>query len=144
MSALDTRAATTIEATDATGTGRRSRRRPRGPEEGLIPGARRGTYWLYLVPGLALLAVIVVVPLLWNVYLTFTEYRGIRPPQWIGLENWVELMGDEVFWTSFANSIAMIPSRGSVEKIASITSFAFALLMSVFLASFAAKSSFVI
>lgn len=108
MSALDTRAATTIESTDAAGGRRASRRRPHGPEDGLIPGARRGTYWLYLVPGLALLALIVVVPLLWNVYLTFTEYRGIRPPQWIGLENWVELMGDEVFWTSFGNSIAMI------------------------------------
>ena len=108
MSALDTRAATTIESTDAAGGRPTSRRRPRGPEDGLIPGARPATYWLYLVPGLALLAVIVVVPLLWNVYLTFTEYRGIRPPQWIGLENWTELMGDEVFWTSFGNSIAMI------------------------------------
>lgn len=111
MSALDTRAATTIDAADAAApgrSGRAARRRPRAPEDGLIPGARRGTYWLYLVPGLALLAVIVVVPLLWNVYLTFTEYRGIRPPQWIGLENWTELVGDEVFWTSFGNSIAMI------------------------------------
>ena len=60
------------------------------------------------MPGLALLAVIVVIPLVWNVYLTFTEYRGIRPPEWIGLDNWIELMGDEVFWTSFGNSIAMI------------------------------------
>lgn len=108
MSALDTRAATTIEATDAAGGRRTARRRPQGPEEGLIPGARRGTYWLYLVPGLALLALIVVVPLLWNIYLTFTSYRGIRPPEWIGLENWADLMADRVFWTSFGNSIAMI------------------------------------
>ncbi|WP_136706465.1 sugar ABC transporter permease [Agromyces sp. H66] len=109
MSALDARAATTIEVTDAAGGRRgRARRNPGGPEEGLIPGARRGTYWLYLVPGLALLAVIVVVPLFWNIYLTFTSYRGIRPPEWIGLDNWVELMGDRVFWTSFGNSIAMI------------------------------------
>jgi raffinose/stachyose/melibiose transport system permease protein len=60
------------------------------------------------VPGLALLAVIIVIPLVWNVYLTFTDYRGIRPPEWIGLDNWIELAGDSVFWTSFGNSIAMI------------------------------------
>jgi raffinose/stachyose/melibiose transport system permease protein len=78
------------------------------PPTSLIPGSSRNAYWLYLVPGLALLTIIIVVPLLWNVYLTFTDYRGIRPPEWIGLENWVELFGDAVFWTSFGNSIAMI------------------------------------
>ena len=59
-----------------------------------IPGSSRNAYWLYLVPGLALLTIIIVIPLVWNVYLTFTDYRGIRPPEWIGLENWIELAGD--------------------------------------------------
>jgi raffinose/stachyose/melibiose transport system permease protein len=71
-------------------------------------GARRITWWLYLVPGLALLTVIVIVPLFWNVYLSFTEYRGIRPPEFIGLENWIDLVSDEEFWASFRNSVAMI------------------------------------
>ena len=74
----------------------------------LIPGSRPRAFWPYLLPGLILLMVIIVLPLAWNVYLTFTKYRGIRPPQWIGLGNWQKLFGDEVFWTSFGNSIAMI------------------------------------
>ncbi|MCM3659480.1 sugar ABC transporter permease [Georgenia satyanarayanai] len=81
------------------------RQRDRGP---LIPKTSRRTYWVYLVPGLALLTVIIIVPLVWNVYLTFTSYRGIRPPEWIGLENWRRLLADETFWTSFENSLAMI------------------------------------
>ncbi|MGW9182317.1 carbohydrate ABC transporter permease [Agromyces sp. NPDC055661] len=105
--ALDTRAATLPERGDTTAP-RGGDRRPRRSAQSLIPGSSRNAFWLYLVPGLALLAVIVVIPLGWNVFLTFTEYRGIRPPEWIGLDNWVELMGDEVFWTSFGNSIAMI------------------------------------
>lgn len=96
--APDTRALTARDA------GPRARRAPSSQ----IPGSSRNAYWLYLVPGLALLAVIIVVPLVWNVYLTFTDYRGIRPPEWIGLDNWIELAGDSVFWTSFGNSIAMI------------------------------------
>jgi raffinose/stachyose/melibiose transport system permease protein len=96
--APDTRALTTRDA------GRPARRVPSSQ----IPGSSRNAYWLYLVPGLALLAVIIVIPLVWNVYLTFTDYRGIRPPEWIGLDNWIELAGDSVFWTSFGNSIAMI------------------------------------
>jgi raffinose/stachyose/melibiose transport system permease protein len=75
---------------------------------GLIPGLSRTSYWIYLVPGLALVLAIIVVPLVWNVYLSFTSYRGIRPPEFIGLENWVELFGDATFWTSFRNSIAMV------------------------------------
>ena len=31
-----------------------------------------------------------------------------RSPQWIGLKNWQTLFGDDVFWTSFGNSVAMI------------------------------------
>ncbi|WP_022893010.1 carbohydrate ABC transporter permease [Agromyces subbeticus] len=103
--ALTTRALTAPP--DADPAARRRTRRTAATSS-LIPGSPRNAYWLYLVPGLALLAVIIVVPLGWNIYLTFTDYRGIRPPEWIGLENWIELAGDAVFWTSFGNSIAMI------------------------------------
>ena len=81
------------------------------PEEPLIPQRGRGgsgAYWLYLLPGFVLLTVIVIIPLAWNIYLSFTEWRGIKPPEFIGLENWIELMGDAKFWTSFGNSIWMI------------------------------------
>ncbi len=81
---------------------------PRRGQPSLIPGLRRHTYWVYLIPGLTLLTVVILVPLVWNVYLTFTSYRGIRPPEFIGLDNWVELFGDATFWQSFRNSIAMI------------------------------------
>ena len=78
------------------------------PEMSLLPGVGKSGFWLYLIPGLALFTVIILVPLIWNIYLSFTSYRGIRPPEWIGLDNWTRLMGDERFWTSFANSAAMV------------------------------------
>ncbi|MET0932532.1 MAG: sugar ABC transporter permease [Mycetocola sp.] len=84
----------------------RARTTPR--PQSLIPGSRPTAFWPYLIPGLVLLTVIILVPLVWNVYLTFTDYRGIRPPEWTGLDNWIKLAGDETFWTSFGNSIAMI------------------------------------
>lgn len=77
-------------------------------KQSLIPGSTPNTFWIYLIPGLALLTLIIVIPLVWNVYLTFTDYRGIKPPEWVGLKNWVKLAGDTTFWTSFGNSIAMI------------------------------------
>jgi len=76
--------------------------------ESLLPASTGGGFWWYLLPGFVLLTGVVLVPLAWNVYLSFTSYRGIRPPKWIGLENWTRLVGDEKFWTSFSNSVAMI------------------------------------
>jgi raffinose/stachyose/melibiose transport system permease protein len=92
MVAVDVRAATS---------------RKRGGDS-LLPSSGRGSFWWYLLPGFVLLAVIVLIPLVWNIYLSFTSYRGIRPPKFIGLNNWVRLFGDDKFWTSFGNSIAMI------------------------------------
>ncbi len=80
-------------------------------ENALLPNSGRGgpaAFWLYLIPGFVLFTVVILVPLAWNVYLSFTEWRGILPPIWVGLDNWVELFKDTKFWTSFGNSIAMI------------------------------------
>ncbi|GAA0965484.1 carbohydrate ABC transporter permease [Frigoribacterium faeni] len=91
-------------------TGRQGRppRTALPPEQSLLPGASRRGFWLYLIPGFVLFTVIVLVPLIWNVYLSFTDYRGIRPPTWAGLDNWRELLVDDRFWTSFLNSVFLI------------------------------------
>ncbi|MFT8591988.1 MAG: sugar ABC transporter permease [Bifidobacterium sp.] len=73
-----------------------------------IPGNPSRRFFIYLVPGIAMLIWIVVIPTVWNIYLSFTQYRGIRPPIWIGLENWKSLLHDHTFWVSFGNSIWMI------------------------------------
>ncbi|WP_407075389.1 carbohydrate ABC transporter permease [Parafrigoribacterium soli] len=63
---------------------------------------------MYLIPGFVLFAIIILIPLVWNIYLSFTSWRGILPPVFIGLENWTDLFQDSKFWTSFLNSIWMI------------------------------------
>lgn len=73
-----------------------------------IPGNPSRKFWVYLIPGILMLTWIVIVPTVWNVYLSFTRYRGIRPPQWIGGYNWNKLIHDATFWVSFRNSIWMI------------------------------------
>ena len=89
------------------------------PEEPSIPQRKGGTgvYWLYLLPGFVLLLVIVIVPLVWNVYLTFTKWKGVREPEFIGVDNWVKLFGDSDFWTSFSNSVWMIIAMVVVPTI---------------------------
>ncbi|KTS64810.1 ABC transporter permease [Microbacterium testaceum] len=93
------------------------------PEQPAIPQRRGGTagYWLYLLPGFVLLLVIVIIPLVWNVFLTFTKWRGVGDPEFIGLDNWTKLLADEDFWTSFANSVWMILAMVVVPTIVGLT-----------------------
>jgi raffinose/stachyose/melibiose transport system permease protein len=81
-------------------------------DDSLLPrsGKRGGSggFWFYLIPGFVLFTIIILIPLIWNIYLSFTEWRGILPPVFIGLDNWAALLQDAKFWTSFLNSIWMI------------------------------------
>jgi raffinose/stachyose/melibiose transport system permease protein len=93
----------------------RASRKPRDtrrPDDSLLPHSGRGRgnggFWFYLIPGFVLFTIIILIPLVWNIYLSFTSWRGILPPVFIGLENWTDLLQDAKFWTSFLNSVGMI------------------------------------
>ena len=65
-------------------------------------------YWLYLIPGGLLFVVVILGPLVYNVYLSLTKWSGVGQPKFIGFDNYVKLLSDSVFWESFKNSVAMI------------------------------------
>ena len=47
-----------------------------------------------------------VVPLVYSLYLSFTEYSAVgnQAPIWIGLENFIDLLNDEKMWQFFATT----------------------------------------
>lgn len=78
---------------------------PRIPQSG---GRTRG-YWPYFIPGILLTLAIVVYPVVYNVSLSFTSWRGgFTTPEFVGLTNWAALVGDADFWLSFRNIVFMI------------------------------------
>jgi multiple sugar transport system permease protein len=63
----------------------------------------RALAWLFVLPTVALLLAFNVFPLLWTVYLSFTNYRANRPNaevDWVGLANYQRVLGDETVWES--------------------------------------------
>jgi multiple sugar transport system permease protein len=50
--------------------------------------------YLFLLPWLIGLVVITVGPMVASLYLSFTDYSLIQAPKWIGLENYVRMLGD--------------------------------------------------
>jgi raffinose/stachyose/melibiose transport system permease protein len=65
--------------------------------------SRRAGYGWFLLPGVLLSLVVIVLPLLMNVGISFTRWRGTGTPEWIGLDNYTRLLGDANFWASFRN-----------------------------------------
>lgn len=51
--------------------------------------------YLFLLPWLVGLIVITIGPMCASLYLSFTDYNLLRPPQWVGLANFREMLGDE-------------------------------------------------
>ncbi|MEU8803767.1 sugar ABC transporter permease [Spirillospora sp. NPDC048819] len=65
-------------------------------------------YVPYLLPGLLLFTAVIGVPFLMNVGTSFTEWTGVGTPEWVGLDNYRELAGDEQFWASFGHNALII------------------------------------
>jgi raffinose/stachyose/melibiose transport system permease protein len=85
------------------------------------PGARRGRgsrgYFWFLLPGLLLSAVVIVAPVIMNVWLSFTSWQGVGDPQWIGTRNYSQLFRDENFWASFQHTGAIVVAMAIVPTL---------------------------
>jgi putative chitobiose transport system permease protein len=66
------------------------------------------TPYLFLVPALALLAVFVFYPIAAVVYYSFTDYDIVRPPVWVGLDNFRRLIEDDTFWLALTHSLVYL------------------------------------
>ncbi|WP_060905413.1 carbohydrate ABC transporter permease [Streptomyces scabiei] len=97
----------TVEAGAAVGKeGRTGRtRHPRGP---------RDSYALFLLPGALAFFAVVIVPFLMNTGVSFTDWQGVGTPEWSGLANYRELLGDSAFWASFRHSLFMVVAMAAV------------------------------
>jgi raffinose/stachyose/melibiose transport system permease protein len=71
-------------------------------------GSLRRGYVPFLVPGLVLLGVVVGVPFLTNVAVSFTRWTGVGWPRFIGLANYQRAFSDATFWASFQNNVILI------------------------------------
>jgi multiple sugar transport system permease protein len=73
----------------------------------LTRGERRALYWL-LAPYLGGLALLVALPALVTFALALYDYDLLGPADFVGLENFRELLDDEVFRISLRNSLLFI------------------------------------
>jgi putative chitobiose transport system permease protein len=66
------------------------------------------TPYLFLAPALLLIGVFVLYPIGAVVFYSFTKWDIVRPPTFIGLANYQQLIGDPVFWKALSHSIVYL------------------------------------
>jgi len=48
-----------------------------------------------------------VYPLVSSLYYSFTQFNAVTTPQWVGLENFIDIFGDPLVWKSLGNTLFM-------------------------------------
>jgi ABC-type sugar transport system permease subunit len=69
-------------------------------------GARASGWWAHgmVAPSVLLVAVLLYLPFLWSLYLSFTNYDGSGSPKLAGLANYGQLLSDPVLATTLRNT----------------------------------------
>lgn len=60
-----------------------------------------------MFPTLLVYSIYIILPIAIAVYYSFTKYSGIGKAKFVGLKNYIRLFQDELFWSSFKNTMAM-------------------------------------
>lgn len=60
----------------------------------------RAIAWIFVGPTIFLLLAVNIFPLIWTIYLSFTNFRAnrARPAEWVGLENYRHILTDSDIW----------------------------------------------
>ncbi|MEJ8472898.1 carbohydrate ABC transporter permease [Roseibium algae] len=61
--------------------------------------------WLFLAPGILMFLVYVILPIFQSMSISLYEWDGLGKAEYIGINNYVELMDDDAFYTSLKNNI---------------------------------------
>jgi ABC-type sugar transport system permease subunit len=80
----------------------------------------------FLTPSLLIFLLYRILPLIWNVVLSFQAWSPLHPPTWVGWDNYDEMLNDDdVFWQALWNTLIFMSSQG----IGVIVALAIALLV---------------
>ena len=88
----------------------RRRERPRKAKPSRSPAHRNDARlaWILIAPATIGFLVFAVYPTLRGIYLSFTDFHVLTPPKWTGLDNIVELIHDDMFWSSLLVTVYFV------------------------------------
>jgi multiple sugar transport system permease protein len=64
--------------------------------------------WLFLLPALGSVALWAYIPLLRGLVMAFQDYRVSLPPKWVGMDNFIDAVGQDTFWIGMMHSMEFV------------------------------------
>ncbi|HBD23694.1 MAG TPA: sugar ABC transporter permease [Oceanospirillaceae bacterium] len=61
--------------------------------------------WLFLLPGVLMFLIYVIIPIFQSMNISFYEWDGLGAKEYVGIDNYVELIDDDAFYTSLKNNV---------------------------------------
>ncbi|MGT2461827.1 carbohydrate ABC transporter permease [Sinomonas atrocyanea] len=96
---------------DASAGRRRSRRRGRSDLR---------TALIFVAPALVGFVLFYLVPTIRGVYLSFTKFSILGTPQWIGVENYIKIFQDKLFWNSMGVTLEYVLLNIVVQTVVAL------------------------
>jgi ABC-type sugar transport system permease subunit len=82
------------------------------PPDGVMPAKSRLSeilryrhFYLFVAPFFVLFALFGLYPLIFSLVMSFVQWNGLTPMQWVGLRNFTEMGSDEILWRSLVNTL---------------------------------------
>ena len=97
---------------------------PRGVSKHVRGLSDKKLAWLFVSPTIILLLAINIFPLLWTIYLSFTNYRVNRPNRdvkWIDLRNYERILSDSDIWQTMQATAHFLISTIVLQVIIGFT-----------------------
>jgi len=62
--------------------------------------------YLFLLPYLVVFVLFLLLPAIAGFFISFTDWRILGDPHWVGLANFTDMFNDQMFWQAFRNTLA--------------------------------------
>lgn len=88
-----------------------------------VAGESRGDGRLaavFIAPALLGFTVFLLWPTLRGIYLSFTRYNLLTPAEWVGLDNYVRMVNDPIFWDSLMVTVEYVVINIGVQTVAAL------------------------
>ncbi|WP_217237896.1 carbohydrate ABC transporter permease [Streptomyces sp. AC555_RSS877] len=75
---------------------------------------------LFIAPALLGFLVFLLWPTLRGIHLSFTRYNLLTPPEWVGLDNYVRMVQDPIFWASLRVTVEYVLINIGVQTVSAL------------------------
>lgn len=75
---------------------------------------------VFIAPAMLGFLVFLLWPTLRGIYLSFTRFNLLTPAEWVGLDNYVRMVNDPIFWSSLGVTVEYVVINIGVQTVAAL------------------------